>query len=140
MTGIHAFMTSAMKADLRACGFSEEQLAELTPQEGDEILDAARWLEPDRNQIEIFVEALFRYCNSEGVVSLRSFYQDDNKPFNIMPTSLKGGLQFLIEAAEDEARRAANEPKPVMFAPPVATFKRGGQTRQEDASQRPALC
>jgi DNA-binding MarR family transcriptional regulator len=40
MTGIHAFMTNQMKDDLRACGFSEEQLAQLTPQEGDEILAA----------------------------------------------------------------------------------------------------
>jgi hypothetical protein len=41
MTGIHAFMTNQMKIDLRACGFSEEQLLELTPQEGDDILAVA---------------------------------------------------------------------------------------------------
>jgi hypothetical protein len=142
MTGIHAFMTNAMKSDLRACGFSEQQLAQLTPQEGDEILAVATWLEPDRDQIEIFVEALFRDCDSEGVVSLRSFYQDDaNHSFHIMPTSLKGGLKFLIEAVEDEARRAANNPKPVMFTPPVATFKKTADwhAREIDLLEGPTL-
>ena len=58
MSGIHAFMTNQMKADLRACGFSEQQLAELSPQEGDEILAAVTWLEPDRAEAECFLKAL----------------------------------------------------------------------------------
>ena len=58
MSGIHAFMTNQMKADLRACGFSEQQLAELSPQEGDEILAAVTWLEPDRAEAERFLKAL----------------------------------------------------------------------------------
>src|SRR5215471_2257820 len=49
-------MTNAMKDDLRACGFSEEQLAQLTPQEGDEIL--AVTIKPDRDEAEKFLKAL----------------------------------------------------------------------------------
>jgi hypothetical protein len=64
--------------------------------------------EPDRDQTEIFVEALFRYATPQGFVSLRAFTEDDDKkPFRITPTSLTGGLKFLIDAAMDDARRAA---------------------------------
>jgi hypothetical protein len=58
MTGIHAFMTNQMKADLRACGFSEEQLHELTPQEGDEILAAANNIVPDSHEVRKFIEII----------------------------------------------------------------------------------
>ena len=58
MTGIRAFMTNKMKVDLRACGFSEEQLAELTPQEGDEILAAANIVAPDSNEVRKFIEII----------------------------------------------------------------------------------
>src|SRR5262245_17214899 len=78
-------------------------------------------LEPDRNQIKTFVGALFRHAQKNGVVSLRTFYHD-NKVARITPTALTRGLPFLIEAAEDDARRAANLFKPAVFAPPIATF------------------
>ena len=58
MTGIRAFMTNKMKVDLRACGFSEEQLAELTPQEGDEILAAANIVVPDSHEVRKFIEII----------------------------------------------------------------------------------
>ncbi len=69
-------------------------------------------LEPDRDQIEIFVNALFRHAAPQGFVSLRAFYEDGGaKPFRITPTSLAGGLKFLVDVAEDDARRAANDPQ-----------------------------
>jgi AAA domain/RepB DNA-primase from phage plasmid len=73
VTGIHAFMTNAMKADLRACGFSEEQLAQLTPQEGDEILAAASIVVPDSHEVREFVativaqaRAATKHLNKDG--------------------------------------------------------------------------
>src|SRR5262249_29692898 len=47
-----------MKLDLRACGFSEEQLAELTPQEGDEILAAASVVGPDKSEVRKFLKII----------------------------------------------------------------------------------
>ena len=97
-------------------------------------------LEPDRNQIEIFTEALFRYVGKEGFVSVRAFYEDGTtKPFRITPTSLAGGLRFLVDVAEDDARRAANSPKPVVFCPPLAVF--GGKERatEKDLLAGPTL-
>jgi hypothetical protein len=90
-------------------------------------------LEPDRNQLEIFVDALFRHAGNEGFVSLRAFYEDDaSKPFRISPTSLRGGLKFLIDVAEDDARRAANVGKGVVFCPPLAVFSNKDRAREQD--------
>jgi hypothetical protein len=92
-------------------------------------------LEPDREQIEIFVDALLRHAGAEGFVSLRAFFEDDSaKPFRITPVSRAGNFKFLIEAAEDDARRAANDPKSVVFCPPVAVF-----SNREHAGERDLL-
>jgi hypothetical protein len=97
-------------------------------------------LEPDRDQLEIFIEALFRHCGKDGVVSLRAFFESDSaKPFRINDIKLTGGLPFLIEAAEDDARRAANEPKPVVFCPPIAVFAPTGKAREQDLLEAPAF-
>ena len=99
-------------------------------------------LEPDIDQLEILIEALFRYCNREGVVSLRLFYQKGTgKVFDIVPVPLKDGLKSLIKAAETQARRAARVPTPLVFAPPIATFMEdaGWHARQEDLLEGPAL-
>jgi Protein of unknown function (DUF3987) len=104
------------------------------------VVKAPALMEPDRDQVEIFVEALFRYATPQGFVSLRSFYEDDaRKPFRITPTSLAGGLGFLIDAAMDDARRAANAPKPVVFAPPIATFASKTGAKETDIAEGLAL-
>src|SRR5262245_45521292 len=114
-------------AERKACSRSEEE---------------PTTLEPDSNQLEIFVEALFRHCSKDGVVSLRSFHQEDSdKSAGIKPISLKDGLKALIKAAMKEARRAANAAAAVAFTPPVATFKveAGWQAREEDLFEGPVL-
>src|SRR5262249_21642075 len=50
-----------------------------------------------------------------------------------------GGLPFLIDAALDDARRAATCPKPVVFCPPIATFVPTGKAREQDLLEAPAL-
>jgi len=97
--------------------------------------------EPWRDQFEICIDAWFRYCDLSGIVSLRSFDQNDKgkPPFRITPTSLKGGLKFLMEAAEDDARRAAYNPKPIVFCPPIATFTNTKHAGEEDLFEGPVL-
>lgn len=92
----------------------------------------AQLLEPDRNQLEIFIDALFRHAGDQGFVSVRSFYENDTKSFRITPASLAGGFKFLVEVAEDDSRRAANEPRPVVFCPPVAIFANDKHAREQD--------
>jgi RecA-family ATPase len=97
-------------------------------------------LTPDRAQIELFVNALFRYADRKGFVSLRTFYEDDaGRPFRITPTQLTGGLSFLIEAALDDATRAANYPKAVVFCPPIAAFAGKDRAREQDVIEAFAI-
>jgi RecA-family ATPase len=84
-------------------------------------------LEPDRNQIEIFVNAVLRYATKfpEGYVAIRAFPQDQasqERP-QLNTTSLKAGLLNLIEVAVKSARRAARTSEPMIFSPPVALFR-----------------
>src|SRR5262249_23042963 len=64
-----------------------------------------------------------------------------SKSFGIRPVPLKDGLKPLVKAAVKEARRAANNPQPIAFTPPVATFKAeaGWQAREEDLLEGPVL-
>jgi RecA-family ATPase len=78
-------------------------------------------LEPDRNQIERFFDALFRHHGDEGFISFRSFYHN-NKPLLIEAVPVKSGFKYLCDVAEDHARRAANAIKPAVFCPPIALF------------------
>jgi hypothetical protein len=91
--------------------------------------------EPDRDQLEIFVDALLRHRGTEGFISLRSFYDDkpaEKKAARITAISLSGNFKHLIDAAEDEARRAAQHPRPLMFAPPLCVFNNSEYARKED--------
>jgi hypothetical protein len=103
--------------------------------------DASNKLQPDRKQIETFLDALFRYAGREGFVSLRSFYDEANetKPFKITPIPLAGGLTPVVDAAARDAAVAANNRKKVVFCPPVAVFINGKKAREKDLLRGPAL-
>ena len=89
-------------------------------------------LEPDRDQIEIFVDAIFRHAQT-GFVSLRAFVEGSNDIFRRTPIKIvKNNLKFLCDAAEDDARRAAQDPKPVVFCPPLATFGNTKSAAEDD--------
>ena len=96
-------------------------------------------LEPDRDQLEIFVDALFRRAGDKGFVAVRSFYEGADKPFRLSTANLSGGLRFLIDVAEDDARRAAQNPKPVVFCPPLAVFGNKDHAREQDLLEGLAL-
>ena len=96
-------------------------------------------LEPDRDQLEIFVDALFRRAGDKGFVAVRSFYEGADKPFRLSTAKLSGGLRFLIEVAEDDARRAAQNPAPVVFCPPLAVFGNKDHAREQDLLEGLAL-
>jgi hypothetical protein len=97
-------------------------------------------LEAERNQIEAFVNALFRYADERGFASLRTFSDNDSstKP-RINGTGLSGGLGFLIDVAVDEAYRAANRPEPAVFCAPMAVFSNKERAREQDILQGLAL-
>jgi hypothetical protein len=90
-------------------------------------------LEPDRDQLEQFCEALLRHAGKDGFVSVRAFYEGNaNEKFRISGTPLKGGLRFLFDVVEDDARRAAQAPRPAVFCPPLCTFTNKERAREQD--------
>src|SRR5262249_10549919 len=92
-------------------------------------------LEPDRDQIEIFVNAIFRHAQT-GFVSLRAFVEGSNNIFRRTPIKIvRNNLKFLCDAAEDDARRAAQDPKLVVFCPPLATFNNNKTATEDDIAE-----
>ena len=89
-------------------------------------------LEPDRDQLKTFVDAVFRHSGDKGYVSVRSFYDDEDKLFRRRSVALSHGLKHLVDVVEDEARRAAHHHRPVVFCPPLAVLSNGDQAREED--------
>jgi hypothetical protein len=92
-------------------------------------------LEPDRDQIEIFVEALLRYATPGNYLSLRSFFEDLNKPLQIVPAQVNGSLVDIVNLTERMARQAANNARPVVFCPPIATFHDARSAEEEDVAE-----
>jgi hypothetical protein len=99
-------------------------------------MSGAAALAPDREQLRLFVETLFRHASPLGIVSIRSFPEgNSSKKPRISPTKLIGGLKFLVEVAEDDAYRAANDPDPMVFCPPVCTFRNKDGASEKDLDQ-----
>jgi hypothetical protein len=97
-------------------------------------------LEVNRHEITLFVDTLFKHAAAQSFVSLRSFYDGGgDKPFRINPVRLTGDLAFLTKTAGEEAFRAANNPKKIVFCPPIATFKTKDHAAEGDIHQRLAL-
>jgi AAA domain len=97
-------------------------------------------MQPDRSQIEMFVDGMFRHASPQGFVSVRAFLEGNStKPFRISSAKLSGGLRFLVDVAEDDAYRAANYPQAVVFCPPIATFVDKEHARERDIAEGLAL-
>jgi hypothetical protein len=93
-------------------------------------------LEVDRHEITLFVDTLFKHAVPQSFVSLRSFYDGGgDKPFRINPVRLTGDLAFLTKTAGEEAYRAANNPKKIVFCPPIATFRGKDRAAEVDIQQ-----
>ena len=79
-------------------------------------------LTPDRTVLNRFVSILFKHANPEGFVALRAF--DDTKrdkaPVLIEPVKL--GNPELPNVVFACALRAATDPTPAVFCPPLCTF------------------
>lgn len=96
-------------------------------------------LEPDRRQINAFVETLFKYAPNNSYVSLRAFPHKGSGS-RISAVRLNGlGLSRLVDAAMENARWAAQSPEPFVFCPPLAAFSNGITARAMDLTAGLAL-
>jgi hypothetical protein len=78
--------------------------------------------EADRDQIQRFFDTLFRYAEAGSYVSLRAFYDDANQVYDIRALRIGDDATAVVDAAVACATRAARVDRPVVFAPPIATF------------------
>jgi hypothetical protein len=92
-------------------------------------------LEPNRDQIEIFIEALFRHAAPGNYLSLRSFVEEGGKPFQIVSLQIDGSMLPLIDLSETMARQAANNSERIVFCPPVCTFRDARTAEEKDVAE-----
>jgi hypothetical protein len=89
-----------------------------------------------RDQIETFVNALFRYADEGSFVQMRAFRDDIDgvwRPERWRAEAINGsGLRHIVDAAADLASECAAAPEPVVFAGPVATFKIADRAAEKD--------
>ena len=91
-------------------------------------------LHADRGELSRFVNAVFCYADSSTYASLRAFdqFQKGVAAEFIRPIEINGSLEPLIDAAEKAAGDAANNPKAIVFAPPICTFSNPDRARLQD--------
>jgi hypothetical protein len=102
-------------------------------------MNATAPLTADTEQIRRFVGALFRYADDGSFVSLRAFHDDANAVFHIDAHRLAGDHAGLVTAAATCATRAARAERPVVFAPPIATFSNPRGAAEADLQNGLAL-
>lgn len=102
--------------------------------------DNAPLLIAQRDEIAHFVNALFRYADAASVVGLRSFEHEPGAPPLLQGWPVIGAdLSDLVDQACQAATNAANAPRPMVFAPPVATFSKVGRANEENLANGVAL-
>jgi Protein of unknown function (DUF3987) len=90
--------------------------------------------EIDRDALEMFVRALFPYANA-GYVQFRAFFDNRNGAWrpNAWPAvKVEEGPDAIVEAAIRFARECAASREPIVFAPPLATFKDATKAAEKD--------
>lgn len=95
-------------------------------------MNASAPLQADRDQISRFFDALFRYADEATFVSFRAFYDDANEVFAIKALGVSAGMEATVVAAVEAASRAARADRPVVFAPPIATFSNDRGAAERD--------
>ena len=99
--------------------------------------------EADREAITAFVDALFRYADEGGFVTLRAFRDDCDgtwRPERWPVRKLNGaGFGPVINAAVSFAGECANAPERVVFAPPVVTLKTATSAAEQNIANGVAL-
>ena len=97
-------------------------------------------LEPDPDEITRFVAALFYHVDPDGLVAIRWYPDDKSGEFwrhDLWRCLPLGGP--LMDAVIRLVRVCANAPLPVVFCPPLATFKTAGNAKDENVADAPAL-
>jgi hypothetical protein len=97
----------------------------------------------NRQDLSVFVEVLFRYCDPGGHVALRAFRDDADGMWRpdlwSAPRVSAQGLGDVVNAAIALAEAAGASGERVVVCPPVATFKGTQGAAEKDILNGPAL-
>jgi hypothetical protein len=110
----------------------QQQLAEARDEPTQPQEEEATPLVPDRDEIERFTKAIFRYADPNSFLSIRAF---DNTKEGEEPLFIEGvriDSPLLTERLYERALQAAQSKIPMVFSPPMATFKGGRSAKTED--------
>src|SRR4051794_284071 len=80
-------------------------------------------LESDRGQVQQFIKALFRYADEGTFVALRAFDDLHGNEKAAFVEGVEVDSPHLLDRVCARIAEAANAPQPLVFCPPVATFK-----------------
>lgn len=91
--------------------------------------------------LDRFVDVLFRYADPETYISLRAFDQNNRAqpPILIEAVRVGEGKSTIVAKAARASTRAANQARPGVFAPPVATFSNPRSAAEGDLANGVAI-
>jgi hypothetical protein len=94
-----------------------------------------------RAEIAKFVTTLFLHADENTYISVRAFDQTDRAkpPFLMQSVKINGDPDGIITVAVRAAQRCADNARPGVFAPPVATFAIPRRARGEDVANGVAI-
>ena len=112
----------------------QNELTELATISPEEHIPSRCKLEINQKEIRKFADALFRYADANNYVSVRGFAESGSNPktaaFKIDAAYIDElGLENVICKSIEIAQQAASEERPIVFCPPIATFKNHGNPR-----------
>jgi KaiC/GvpD/RAD55 family RecA-like ATPase len=125
----------------------QNELTELATISPEEHIPSRCKLEINQKEIRKFADALFRYADANNYVSVRGFAESGSNPktaaFKIDAAYIDElGLENVICKSIEIAQQAASEERPIVFCPPIATFKNHEnprKAREIDLAQTLAL-
>jgi RecA-family ATPase len=159
--GVPFMVTNAMRQQMRARGYTVEQIRNMRPEQIHAILnepgDPSEGPETevlpdgapagtrlaDRAEIASFVDALFRHADADTYANLRGFQRQENGEDKLWAEKAvrltDGGREPLVDAATLIATSCANSVLPVVFAPPVAAFANDNSAKADNLANGLAL-
>src|SRR4051812_32212953 len=76
----------------------------------------------DGAQLAAFLDATCRYAEPETYLSLRAFFDDESKLYFAHGRQIGADPAALLPEIEELAGRCTRPARPIVFAPPLATF------------------
>src|SRR6266487_1100808 len=92
-------------------------------------------LEPDREMISAYMNAVYPYAGTETYLNVRAFQDGVKGGTPLFVQAIRADAPDIVDIIYERARQAANAPGSYVFCFPVCTFRRDNGARLEDLAQ-----